>query len=112
MLFEKSINNSSNHSIAINTQHNNSIEFRIWSGINSIDDLLLYIDITQSLAIYAKKKSLETCQKCNFVDLFKHLTDKAEHLPMIIERLEAKGIETYSNRLKSLVETSGGAICA
>ena len=111
-LIEKSINNSSTHTIAINTQHNNTIEFRIWSGINSTNDLLLYLDITQSLAIYAKKKSLETCQKCNFIDLFKHLTDKAEHLPIIIERLEAKGIETHSNGLKNLIEANGGTICA
>lgn len=103
-LVEKSINSQNAHGVAINTQHDNTIEFRIWSGIDNVEDLLLYIDITQSLAMFVKKKSLETLQKCNFVDLFKNIADKSEHITEIITRLKDKNITTHNRELKKLIE--------
>ena len=107
-LVEKSIRAENDHSIAINTQHDNTIEFRLWSGIDNGADLLFYLDITQSVATFAKKKSVESCQKCKFIDVLKYLTDKNEHLTEIRKRLNDKGIAKHDRQIEAL---KGGAEC-
>lgn len=107
-LVEKSIRAENDHSVAINTQHDNTIEFRLWSGINNGADLLFYLDITQSVATFAKKKSIDSCQKCKFIDILKYLTDKNEHLTEIRKRLNDKGIAKHDRQIEAL---KGGAEC-
>ena len=107
-LVEKSIRAENDHSVAINTQHDNTIEFRLWSGINNGADLLFYLDITQSVATFAKKKSIDSCQKCKFIDILKYLTDKNEHLTEIKKRLNDKGIAKHDRQIEAL---KGGAEC-
>lgn len=101
-LIEKSINSSCDHTTAINTQHAKTIEFRMWSGIDTGADLLLYLDITQSLAMFVKRKNVDYCQKVEFTELFKYLTDKNEHLTEIIKRLNDKGITRHNAKLEAL----------
>lgn len=101
-LVEKSINSTCDHTIAINTQHSNTIEFRIWSGIDNGADLLLYLDITNSVATFAKKKSIDYCQKAKFSEMFKYLNDANEHLTEIIKRLKDKGITKHNAELEAL----------
>lgn len=107
-LVEKSIRAENDHSVAINTQHDNTIEFRLWSGIDTGADLLLYLDITQSVATFAKKKSVDTCQKCKFTDVLVYLNDKSEHLAEIKKRLNDKGITKHDAKIEAL---KGGAEC-
>ena len=78
--------------------------FRIWSGIDNASDLLLYLDLTQALATFAKKKSLETCQKAKLEDIFVYLVDKKEHLQEIKTRLNDKNITKYNNKLDKMIE--------
>ena len=103
-IVEKTINTRGDHSIAINQQHGNTIEIRIWGGIDNANDLLLFIDLTQALALYVKKYSLEKCQKAKFCDILKFLTDKSEHLPEIKSRLNAKRIREHDNAILSMIE--------
>jgi hypothetical protein len=102
-IVEKTVSSQCEHSVAINLEHKDTIECRIWGGIDSVDDLLLYMDITQSLAKFAKKSSLGKCQCAKFEDLFKYLTDKDKHIPMIVERLG-----TRSPHKKALNTMVGG----
>lgn len=85
-LATKTIENECNHCVAVNLQHSKTIELRLFGAIENVEDLLLYLDVAQSLAIFAKKKSLEFVQRATLADVFKYLTDK-EHITMIIERL-------------------------
>ena len=89
------------HNTAVNMQHKNTIELRFWSGIDDVDDLLLYIDITQSLAKYVKKASLEKCQTTKLADIFKYMSNKKKHIPMIIDRLNTC---KYNDELRELIK--------
>ena len=60
------------HSVAVNLQHNNSVEIRLWSGIDNADDLIFYLDNMQALARYAKKVSIERVQVAKFTDFMKY----------------------------------------
>ena len=103
-LVAKTICDECNHAVAVNLQHNQTIEIRIWSGIDNASDLLLYLDLTQALATFAKKKSLETCQKAKLEDIFVYLVDKKEHLQEIKTRLNDKNITKYNNKLDKMIE--------
>lgn len=103
-LAEKTLNNWHNHSIAVNTQHTKTTELRLWGGVDNVSDLLLFLDITQALTIYARKKSIESIQKSKFVDTLKYLTDKAEHIAEIVTRLTDKGITAHNTALKQLIK--------
>lgn len=96
---EKTLNAEHEHCVAINLQHANTIECRLWGGIDNADDLLLYLDIMQSMAKFVKIASLERCQKCDFVAVFKHLKDKDEHIKLIEQRLRSNGYNDAANRL-------------
>ena len=60
------------HSVAVNLQHSKTVEIRLWSGIESADDLLFYLDNMQALAQYAKKVSLEKVQNAKMSDFMKY----------------------------------------
>ena len=101
-LARKTLENEHEHNTAVNLQHAATIELRIFAGINSAADLLLYLDIASALAKYAKIKSLEKTQRATLADVMHYLTDKKTHLAEIINRLkekdlaeEAKDLETY-----------------
>ncbi len=104
-LVEKTLINQHAHSVAVNLEHKDTIEIRIWSGIDTASDLLFYLDITQALAMFVKKKSLESCQKAKLIDIFKYLTDKQEHLIEIKKRLNDKGITKYNNDIENLLKS-------
>ncbi|MGN1201319.1 MAG: hypothetical protein ACI4R8_03595 [Candidatus Caccovivens sp.] len=103
-LVEKTVKNEHNHSAAVNLQHKDTIEIRIWSGIDSTSDLFLYLDLTQALATFAKKKSLEKCQRAKLIDIFEFLTDKKEHLLEIKKRLNEKEITKYNEEIENLLK--------
>lgn len=106
-IVDKTNQDEHNHSVAINLQHNDTIECRIWSGIDSADELLFYLDVTQSIAKFVKKYGLEKCQRAKFGELFKFMTDKAEHLPMIKERLQAYSHSMLDKHIKELDKVGG-----
>ena len=106
-LAEKTLSNWHSHNVAVNTQHDATTEIRLWGGIDNVADLLLLLDVTQALTIYVRKKSIESIQKSKFEDIFKYLTDKAEHIPVIIKRLEDMGTTRHTEKLKELLK--GGA---
>lgn len=86
----KTIRNKDDHSVAINLQHDDTIEIRLWAGIEDADDLLLYLDVTYALATLAKKKSLEKMQLAKWEDLMQLIKlDKSKEL--ISKRLN-KGV--------------------
>ena len=95
------------HSTAVNLQHDNSIELRLWSAIDSAEDLLLYLDITQALAKYVRTRTIERVQKATLTDIFKLLTDKSEHIPMIVERLQAKRLTQIAASVEKLLNKGG-----
>lgn len=100
-IVEKTLNSEHDHTVAINLQHSKTIECRIWGGIDNVDELLLYMDITQSLAKYCKKNGIEKCQKAKFADLFRYMTDKKVHIPMIMDRLSTC---KYDDDLRKLIK--------
>lgn len=104
-LIEKTINNERAHGVAVNLEHNDTIEIRIWAGIDTAEDLLLFIDLTQALATFAKRKSLESCQRAKFTDILKLLTDKKEHLTEIKKRLHKKDITKYDDEIKEIIKS-------
>lgn len=104
-LVEKTIKNQNSHCAAVNLEHKETIEIRIWSGIDTASDLLLYLDLTQALAIFAKKKSFKNCQKAKFVDILKFLTDKTEHLKEIKKRLNKKKISFHNKDIENLLKS-------
>lgn len=104
-LVEKTVRNECAHSVAVNLEHKDTIEIRIWSGINNASDLFLYLDLTQALATFAKKKSLESCQKAKLIDIFKFLEDKQEHLTEIKKRLNDKNITNYDKEIDELLKS-------
>ena len=101
-LVEKSISSSSDHSVAINMQHSKTIECRIWSGIDTMDDLLLYLDMTQALAKVAKNNTIEKIQKMDFVTILKELTIK-ENLAEVKKRLNAARITAHNDKIDKLI---------
>lgn len=104
-LAEKTINSEHAHSVAVNLQHSATIELRLFGGIDSVDDLHLYIDIARALAFFVKKKGLETCQRASVVDMCKYINMKAEHLPEIAARLKAKEFEQEAAEVLKLLDT-------
>ena len=101
-IVEKSISSSSDHSVAINMQHSKTIECRIWSGIDTMDDLLLYLDMTQALAKAAKNNTIEKIQKMDFITILKELTIK-ENLAEVKKRLNAARITAYNDKIDKLI---------
>lgn len=101
-LVEKSISSSSDHSVAINMQHSKTIECRIWSGIDTMDDLLLYLDMTQALAKAAKNNTIEKIQKMDFITILKELTIK-ENLAEVKKRLNAARITAHNGKIDKLI---------
>ena len=97
----KTEHSTGDHSVAVNLQHNNTIELRLWSGIDSVDDLLFYLDMTKCIATYAKKKSVDTIQAGKFIDVLKYISDK-DHYDEILKRLHAKGITRYDDDINKL----------
>ena len=106
-LAEKTLNTWRDHNVAVNTQHTSTIELRLWGGIDSVQDLLLLLDLTQALTIYARKKSIETIQKSKFEDILAHLVDKPEHLQAILERLTAKNITRHTQAINKMINKEG-----
>jgi hypothetical protein len=102
-LVEKTIQDSGEHSNAINLQHRNTIEVRIWSGINSADDLLFYLNCTLALAKFAKN-SLEKVQRSNIIDVLKLLKNKT-YIREAADRLEEKGYNEHAKELRDYAET-------
>ena len=96
--------NKFDHTEAVNMQHENTIELRFFGAVESIDDLLLDFDIAKALARVAKNRGLIYCKKIKFEEILKFLTDKKEHLPMILERLNAHRITTHNAGIKKLIE--------
>lgn len=70
---KKTLRDKDDHSVAVNLQHEDTIEIRIWSGIRDADDLILYIDMTQALARLVKTRSLEKVQSAPFETLLKYI---------------------------------------
>ena len=103
-LVAKTLNNELAHGVSVNLQHKDTIEIRIWGGIDSASDLLLFLDLTQALGIFAKKKSLEVCQKAKFIDILNYLTDKKEHLTEIQKRLNEKDIKKHDEDIENLIK--------
>lgn len=60
------------HCASVNLQHNDTIEIRLWSGINSGDDLIFFLDNMQALARYAKRVSIERVQTAKITDFMKY----------------------------------------
>ena len=89
-LARKTLENEYNHNTAINLQHDKTIEVRLWSGAAGVSDLLLYLDLTQALATFAKRKSLEATQRASVASVAAYIKD-TEHLDEIAARLEAAG---------------------
>ena len=102
-LVRKTMDDEYNHTVAVNLQHNDTIEIRVWAGINNVSDLLLFLDLTQALAIFAKKKSLESCQKAKFKDILAYLTDKKEHLLEIRKRLNEYDIKKHNETIDEML---------
>ncbi|MBP3619161.1 MAG: hypothetical protein J6J24_00715 [Clostridia bacterium] len=67
--------------------------------------MLLFIDLTQALATFAKRKSLESCQRAKFTDILKLLTDKKDHLTEIKKRLHKKDITKYDEEIKQIIKS-------
>lgn len=103
-IVSKTLSDEFEHSVAVNLQHRDTIEIRLWSGIDSADDLLLFLDLTQAVASCVKKKDLEACQRVSFKDILKLLTDKQEHLTEIKKRLNAKNITKHDSTIDSLLK--------
>ena len=101
-LVEKTLNARGEHSVAINQQHNNTIEVRLWGGIDTAEDLLLFINLTKALAKCAKFKSIESVQKMSFKDYLKKVDKK--YLTEIKKRLNDKGINRHNADIKNLIE--------
>lgn len=59
------------HGIAVNLQHDATIEIRLWGGIDNASDLLFYLDNMQALARWVKKTSLEKVQSAKITDFMK-----------------------------------------
>lgn len=70
-IVEKTLHSQHAHGVAVNLQHDATIEIRLWSAIRNADDLLFFLDNMQALAQYVKKYSLETVQKAKFSDFMK-----------------------------------------
>lgn len=104
-LVEKSINSREDHGIAINQQHSNTIEIRLWSGVDSVEELLYYIAITKAMCKFVKRASIEKIQKMKFEDFLKTL--KAEDLRETGERLKARGL-AYARTIKRLLKEECG----
>lgn len=107
----KVLSDECDHCTAVNLQHGATIEIRLWSAIKDASDLLLYLDITSALAIFAKKKTLDAAQKASVVDVCKYLTDKNDHLPEIIKRLKDKNHTKQASEVEAYLkefENKGG----
>lgn len=107
----KTLSSEDDHCTAVNLQHSNSIEIRIFSAIKDAKDLMLYLDITSALALFGKKRTLEAAQKARVVDVCKYLTDKEEHLKEIAKRLKDKGHTAQAKEVEEYlkeIETKGG----
>lgn len=98
----KTIENEDAHSVAVNLQHNNTIELRLFGAVHNVDELLLYIDIAQALARFAKKKGLETCQRASVADICKYIEDAA-HLVTINERLAAANFIEDAEHIEAII---------
>ena len=96
--------NKFDHTGAVNMQHQNTIELRFFGAVENIDDLLLDFDIAKALARVAKNRGLIYCKKIKFEEILKFLTDKKEHLPIILERLNTQRITTHNAGIKKLIE--------
>ena len=83
-------------------QHSKTIECRIWSGIDTMDDLLLYLDMTQALAKAAKNNTIEKIQKMDFITILKELTIK-ENLAEVKKRLNAARITVHNDKIDKLI---------
>ena len=103
-LIEKTVRYQGEHSMSVNLQHRDTIEIRLWSGIDNVQDLLLYLDLTYALA-KTSKKSLTFCQCAKMVDILKNLQDKAEHIPMIVQRLREGGKVTLAKEIETAFAT-------
>ena len=88
--------------MAINQQHDKTIEVRLWGGIDTAEDLLLFINLTKALAKCAKFKSIESVQKMSFKDYLKKVDKK--YLTEIKKRLNDRGITRHNADIKNLIE--------
>ena len=103
-LIEKTVRYQSEHSMSINLQHRDTIECRLWGGVDNVQDLLLYLDLTYAIAKTAKK-SLTFCQCAKMTDVLKNLQDKQDHIPMIVERLRNGGKTTLAKEIETAFAT-------
>ena len=97
-LIEKTVRYQNEHSMSINLQHSDTIECRLWGGIDDVKDLLLYLDLTYALA-KTSKKSLSFCQCAKITDILSNLQDK-EHIQICADRLRAKGKSSKAKEIE------------
>lgn len=97
-LIEKTVRYQGDHSAAVNLQHSATIECRLWGGIDNVEDLLLYLDLTYAIAKTAKK-SLTFCQSAKITDILSNLQDK-EHIQLCADRLRSKGKTTKAKEIE------------
>lgn len=106
----KTLDYECSHNTAVNLQHRDTIELRIFGGIDSAADLLFILDITNALARFAKHKSLEKAQSASVVDICRYLIDKKEHGAEIVKRLTDKGLTAQAEKVTEYLQTiTGGA---
>ena len=88
-IVEKTIQNQHNHGVAVNLQHDDTIEIRLWSAIRGADDLLFFLDNMQALAQYTKKNGLERVQTAKVTDFMKYYKLKTS-IGVVKSRLRRK----------------------
>lgn len=88
-IVEKTVSAQHEHGVAVNLQHSDTIEIRLWSAIKGADDLLFFLDVMQALGRYVKKCGLETIQKAKFTDFMKYFKLKSS-IGVVKHRLRRK----------------------
>ena len=100
VIVSKTQRSKGDHCVAVNLQHDKTIEIRLWNGIRSADELIFFLDNMQALARYVKTTSLEKVQVAKMTDYMKYYKlDSSLHCARgrIAELTDAKS--------KSIVET-------
>ena len=60
---------NSNKYVAVNTQHDSTVEIRLWTGVNKMDDMLDFVALTIALVRVVNKKTFLEISHMDFQDV-------------------------------------------
>ena len=106
-IVKKTIRGKDSHSVAVNLQHDKTVEVRLWSAIETADDLLFFLDNMQALARYIKRRNIETIQSAKLTDFMKYYKLKTT-LTEVKKRLDSYGTKNYATEVQQVIDKKAG----